>query len=177
MKTNDLEARVRAAVRDVPDFPKPGIVFKDITPVLGDATLFRQLTDAMAQPFVDDRVSHIVAIESRGFILGGPIAIRLDAGLVPVRKPGKLPSRCERIEYALEYGTDVLEVHADALPRKARVLVVDDVLATGGTALATLSLIRRLGAEVVGLSFMIKLAFLPGPQRLGGERVESIITY
>jgi adenine phosphoribosyltransferase len=177
VKTNDLEVRVRAAVRDVPDFPKPGIVFKDITPALGDATLFRQLTDAMAQAFVDDRVSHVVAIESRGFILGGPIAIRLDAGLVPVRKPGKLPSHCERIEYALEYGTDVLEVHADALPRNARVLVVDDVLATGGTALATLSLIRRLGAEVVGLSFMIELAFLPGPQRLSGERVESIITY
>ena len=177
VKTSDLEARVRAAVRDVPDFPKPGIVFKDITPVLGDATLFRQLTDAMAQRFVDDRVSHVVAIESRGFILGGPIAIHLDAGLVPVRKPGKLPSRCERIEYALEYGTDVLEVHADALPSNARVLVVDDVLATGGTALATLSLIRRLGAEVVGLAFMIELGFLSGPQRLSGEHVETIISY
>ena len=177
MTTSDLETRIRAAVRDVPDFPKPGIVFKDITPVLGDAALFRQLTDAMAQPFANDRVSHVVAIESRGFILGGPIAIRLAAGLVPVRKPGKLPSRRERVEYALEYGTDILEVHADALPAKSRVLVVDDVLATGGTALATLSLIRRLGAEVVGLSFMIELGFLSGPQRLSGERVESIISY
>jgi adenine phosphoribosyltransferase len=177
VKTSDLEARVRAAVRDVPDFPKPGIVFKDITPVLGDAALFRQLTEAMANPFADDRVSHVVAIESRGFILGGPIAVRLGAGLVPVRKPGKLPSRCERIEYALEYGTDVLEVHADALSTKARVIVVDDVLATGGTALATLSLIRRLGAEVVGLAFMIALEFLPGPQRLSDERVEAIIRY
>ena len=177
MKTSDIAARVRAAVRDVRDFPKPGIVFKDITPVLGDATLFRELTDAMAQQFVDDRVSHVVAIESRGFILGGPIAVRLDAGLVPVRKPGKLPSRCERVDYALEYGTDALEVHADALPRNARVLVVDDVLATGGTALATLSLIRRLGAEVVGLAFLIELGFLPGPQRLSGERVESMLRY
>ena len=177
MTTSDLEAGIRAAVRDVPDFPKPGIVFKDITPLLGDASLFRRLTDAMAQPFADDRVSHVVAIESRGFILGGPIAIRLGAGLVPVRKPGKLPSRCERVEYALEYGTDILEVHADALPRRARVLVVDDVLATGGTALATLSLIRRFEAEVVGLSFMIALGFLPGLQRLSGERVESITRY
>ena len=177
MTTSDLEARIRAAVRDVPDFPKPGIVFKDITPVLGDASLFRQLTDAMAQPFANERVSHVVAIESRGFILGGPIAIRLAAGIVPVRKPGKLPARRERVEYALEYGTDILEVHADALPPKSRVLVVDDVLATGGTALATLSLIRRLGAEVVGLSFMIELGFLSGPQRLSGERVESITSY
>ena len=177
MTTSDLETRIRAAVRDVPDFPKPGIVFKDITPVLGDASLFRQLTESMAQPFANDRVTHVVAIESRGFILGGPIAIRLGAGLVPVRKPGKLPSTRERIEYALEYGMDILEVHADALPPKSRVLVVDDVLATGGTALATLSLIRRLGAEVVGLSFMIELGFLSGPKRLSGERVESIISY
>jgi adenine phosphoribosyltransferase len=175
--TSDLETRIRAAVRDVPDFPKPGIVFKDITPVLGDASLFRQLTERMAQPFANDRVTHVVAIESRGFILGGPIAIRLGAGLVPVRKPGKLPSTRERIEYALEYGMDILEVHADALPPKSRVLVVDDVLATGGTALATLSLIRRLRAEVVGLSFMIELGFLSGPKRLSGERVESIISY
>ena len=177
MKPSKLQTEIRSAVRDIPNFPKPGIVFKDITPVLGDAALFQRLTNAMARPFADDRVSHVVAIESRGFILGGPIAIRLGAGLVPVRKPGKLPARCERVEYALEYGTDTLEVHADALPPRARVLVVDDVLATGGTALATLSLVRRLGADVVGLSFMIALGFLPGPQRLATERVETIISY
>jgi adenine phosphoribosyltransferase len=172
-----IQARIRAAVRDVPDFPKPGIVFKDITPVLADAALFRDVTDAMASSFASARVSHVVAIESRGFILGGPIAVRLSAGFVPVRKPGKLPSRCERVTYDLEYGTDTLEVHADALPRGARVVIVDDVLATGGTALATLGLIRRLGAEVVGLSVLIELGFLPGTERLKGERVESVVVY
>jgi adenine phosphoribosyltransferase len=174
---HDLEARVGASIRNVPDFPKPGILFKDITPTLGDAALFRDLTLAMARPFADARVSHVVAIESRGFILGGPIAVALGAGVVPVRKPGKLPARAERIEYALEYGTDALEMHADALLPGARVLVVDDVLATGGTASATLALVRRLGADVVGLSFMVALGFLPGLDRLRDERVESIITY
>ena len=172
-----LDARVRDTVRDVPDFPKPGIVFKDITPVLADAALFRDVTAAMAAPFADLGVSHVVAIESRGFILGGPIAVALGAGLIPVRKPGKLPSRCERIDYSLEYGTDALEIHADALPRGARAIVVDDVLATGGTASATLSLVRRLGAEVIGLSFMIALGFLPGAERLGAEHVQALVTY
>ena len=173
----DLERRLRRAIRDVADFPKPGVVFKDITPLLADATLFRDATDAMSAPFAGLGITHIVAIESRGFILGGPIATRLAAGFVPIRKPGKLPSRAERIEYALEYGTDTLEIHADALSTASRVLVVDDVLATGGTAAATLALVRRLGADVVGLSFLIELGFLPGAERLRGERAASLITY
>ena len=173
----ELSARIRRAIRDVADFPKPGILFKDITPVLGDAALFRDATEAMAAPFSGHGISHVIAIESRGFILGGPIAVSLSAGLVPVRKPGKLPAKCERVEYALEYGTDVLEVHADAVRKSARVLIVDDVLATGGTAAATLALIRRLGAEVVGLTFLIELAFLSGAARLPGERIESVVNY
>jgi adenine phosphoribosyltransferase len=176
-KKLEVDARVRQAVRDVPDFPKPGIIFKDITPVLADAELFRDVTSAMAAPFRSLGVSHVVAIESRGFILGGPVAVSLGAGLVPVRKPGKLPSKAERIEYALEYGSDALEVHADALRAGARVIVVDDVLATGGTAAATLALIRRLGAEVVGLSFLIELGFLAGAERLREARIESVVRY
>src|ERR1700689_2091986 len=132
-----LADEVRSAVRDIPDFPKPGIVFKDITPVLASPRLFREVTDAMAAPFMDLHVSHVVAIESRGFILGAPVAQRLGAGFIPVRKPGKLPYRTSGIEYALEYGTDRLEMHADACGQLARVLIVDDVLATGGTADAT----------------------------------------
>jgi adenine phosphoribosyltransferase len=174
-KNLELASRVRSAVRDIPDFPKPGILFKDITPVLADAALFRDVTDSMGAPFTDADVTHVVAIESRGFILGGPIAVRLHAGLVPVRKPGKLPAKTERIEYALEYGTDALEVHADAFGKGARVLVIDDVLATGGTAAATVALIRRLGAEVVGLSFLIELSFLSGTQRLRDARIESVV--
>lgn len=177
MTSTSLEARVRRTVRDVPDFPKAGILFKDITPVLANADLFRDVTSAMAAPFSEAGVTHVVAIESRGFILGGPIATTLGAGLVPVRKPGKLPSRCERIEYELEYGTDSLEVHADAFGRSARVLIIDDVLATGGTAAATLSLVRRLGAEIVGLGFLITLGFLPGAERLRSEHVETVVTY
>ena len=164
-------------IRDIPDYPKPGIVFKDITPLLGDARAFGAATDAMATPFADLGVSHVVAIESRGFILGGPIARTLGAGFVPVRKPGKLPSDVRREEYALEYGTDALEIHADACGRGARVLIVDDVLATGGTAVATCKLVEALGATVVGLSFLIALSFLPGLERLNGRRLSRVIEY
>ena len=176
---DDLSAMVRRAVRDVPDFPKPGIVFKDITPLLADAGLFEACTEAMAAPFSEARVTHVVAIESRGFILGGPVAQQLGAGFIPVRKPGKLPARIESEEYALEYGTDRLEIHADACGTsgKARVLVVDDVLATGGTADATRRLLERLGADVVGFSFLIALGFLPGLERLRGRPVRAVITY
>ena len=174
-----LEGEIRRAIRDVPDFPKPGIVFKDITPLLRDASLFRATTDAMARPFVDAGITHVVAIESRGFILGGPVAQRLGAGFVPVRKPGKLPSRTEAEEYALEYGTDRLEIHADAChgPTRPRVLIVDDVLATGGTADATRRLIERLGAELAGFSFLIALDFLKGRERLDGCVVRALVSY
>jgi adenine phosphoribosyltransferase len=168
---------LRAAIRDVPDFPKPGIVFKDITPVLGDPRLLRRTVKAMAAPFADAKVSYVVGVESRGFILGAPVALDLGAGFIPVRKPGKLPHRTAAAEYALEYGTDRLEIHADACAPDARVLVVDDVLATGGTASATCRLVETLGGLVVGCSFLICLSFLPGAAALANRRFESLVTY
>ena len=176
---SELASRIKSAIRDVPDFPKPGIVFKDITPLLADAELFRATTDAMAIPFQADRISHVVAIESRGFILGAPVAQRLGAGFVPIRKAGKLPSKTEAETYALEYGTDSLEIHADACdwPRRPRVLIVDDVLATGGTADAARRLVERLGGQVEGFSFLIALSFLPGLERLSGRPLRALVTY
>lgn len=161
-----LSAEIRGAIRDIPDFPKPGIVFKDITPLLAQPALFRNVTRAMAEPFRRSGITHVVAIESRGFLLGAPVALELGAALVPVRKPGKLPSVTASVEYALEYGTDTLEIHADACDGKARVLIVDDVLATGGTALAAGDLVRGRGAAVVGYSFLMTLSFLSGERRL-----------
>jgi len=175
--SEDFRGRLRAGIRDVPDFPKPGIVFKDITPLLGDAPLFRETTEALASPFARERITHVVAIESRGFILGAPVAQHLGAGLVPARKRGKLPWETLREEYALEYGTDVLEIHVDALPRGARAVIVDDVLATGGTSAAVAELVRRGGAELAGFSFLMALDFLGGRARLGAARVESLIDY
>ena len=174
----DLAHRLRQLVRDVPDYPKPGIIFKDITPLLGDADAFAAATADMARPFLSSRITHVVAIESRGFILGGPVAQRLGAGFIPVRKPGKLPSETRREEYALEYGTDALEIHADACGQGARVLIVDDVLATGGTADATRRLVEVLGANVVGFSFLITLSFLPGRARIGeASSVHTVMTF
>jgi adenine phosphoribosyltransferase len=172
-----LERRVKELIRDVPDYPKPGILFKDITPLLANADGFTAATSAMADAFRGADITHIVAIESRGFILGGPIAQRLRAGFVPVRKPGKLPHVTRNERYELEYGTDVLEIHADACDRSSRVLIVDDVLATGGTADATRRLVESLGAEVIGFSFLVALSFLPGQRRLSGRRVHTIAVY
>ncbi len=172
-----LEARLRAKVRDVPDFPKPGILFKDITPALADASLFREMTEAMAAPFARRGITHVVSVESRGFILGGPIAQHLGAGFVPARKRGKLPWRTLGEEYSLEYGTDMLEIHVDALPHGARVVIVDDVLATGGTAAAVGALVRRGGAELHGYAFLMALGFLGGRARLGDTPVECMLEY
>ena len=174
-----LVGRIRSAIRDVPDFPKPGIVFKDITPLLANPELFRDVTDAMAAPFTASGVTHVVAIESRGFILGAPVAQRLGAAFVPVRKPGKLPHQTASVEYELEYGVDQLHVHRDACDRNARVIIIDDVLATGGTAAATHALLRGLGSEVIGFSFLMTLGFLPGEARLRGlgAQIERLITY
>ena len=172
-----LEQELRAAIRDVPDFPKPGIVFKDITPLLGNPGLFARTTQAMAEPYREAGITHVVAIESRGFLLGAPVAQHLGAGLIPVRKPGKLPSKTAAVEYALEYGTDKLEIHADACDHQARVLIVDDVLATGGTAKATADLVRGTGASLAGFSFLMALGFLNGAERLRGTQVEQILTY
>jgi adenine phosphoribosyltransferase len=170
-------ANLRDLIRDIPDYPKPGIIFKDITPLLADARAFAECTERLAEPFRDALITHVVAIESRGFILGAPVAQHLGAGFIPVRKPGKLPSTTRREEYELEYGTDALEVHADAADRTTRVLIVDDVLATGGTAAATCKLIESLGANVVGCSFLIALSFLPGIERLKAKRIETLLTY
>ena len=165
------------AIRDVPDFPKPGIMFKDITPLLLDPGRFRRAVELMAAPFRGSEVRRVVSIESRGFLLGAPIALLLDAGLVPIRKPGKLPAARGRVEYALEYGTDALEMHRDAVGQGDRVLIVDDVLATGGTAEAAAKLVRAHGAHVVGFTFLIELDFLKGRERLRNERVEALLHY
>lgn len=171
-----LEHRLTRLVRDVPDFPKKGIVFKDITPLLADAAALREATKAMAMPYWESSIDHVVGIESRGFILGAIVARALDVGFIPVRKPGKLPARVMSLEYALEYGSDTLEVHADACMSEARVLIVDDVLATGGTAGAAGELMERLGARVVGFSFLLQLSALKGRERLAERRVESVLT-
>lgn len=173
----DIEAVVKRLVRDIPDYPKPGILFKDVTPLLADADAFAGATQAMSAPFAKAGITHVVAIESRGFILGGPVAEHLRAGFVPVRKPGKLPFDRVRQEYELEYGTDSLEIHADACDHHARILIVDDVLATGGTAQATRALVERLGGHVAGFSFLLALGFLSGMQRLKGENVHAVATY
>lgn len=165
------------AIRDVPDFPKPGILFKDITPLLLSPGAFRHAVDLMAEPFRGSRVTRVVSIESRGFLLGAPVALALEAGLVPIRKPGKLPAARGRVEYALEYGTDALEMHRDAVSPGDRVLIVDDVLATGGTAQAAAKLVRAHGAQVVGFTFLIELDFLKGRERLTDERVEALLHY
>lgn len=165
------------AIRDVPDFPKPGIMFKDITPLLLDPGRFRRALELMAAPFGGSKVRRVVSIESRGFLLGAPIALLLEAGLVPIRKPGKLPAARGRVEYTLEYGTDALEMHRDAVGQGDRVLIVDDVLATGGTAEAAAKLVRAHGAQVVGFTFLIELDFLKGRERLRNERVEALLHY
>ncbi|HET7584633.1 MAG TPA: adenine phosphoribosyltransferase [Gemmatimonadaceae bacterium] len=172
-----LERELRGHIRDIPDFPKPGILFKDVTPVLLDAALFRRTTEEMAAPFASAGITHVVGVESRGFILGAPVAQRLGAGFVPMRKPGKLPWQVEHVEYALEYGVDALEVHRDAFGAGHRVLVVDDVLATGGTADAACRAVERLGASVAGVSFLLALSALPGLARLAGRRPSVLVTF
>ncbi len=176
MSRNTLD-QFYLAVRDVPDFPKPGILFRDITPMLLDPKLFKKAIKQMAAPFANERVDRVLAVESRGFILGAPIALALEAALVPARKPGKLPWKRHRVEYELEYGTDAIEVHEDAIGDGHRVLVVDDVLATGGTAAAAMRAVEQAGGDLVGLSFLIELSVLEGRKRLGGSRVESLLTY
>ncbi|MBA2482587.1 MAG: adenine phosphoribosyltransferase [Planctomycetes bacterium] len=157
---------LRTHIRDVPDFPKKGIVFKDITPMLGNPAALAHVVQAMAAKFQGQGITKVVGIESRGFIFAPPIAIALGAGFVPIRKPGKLPWKSRRQEYGLEYGTDTIEIHDDAVTARDRVLMVDDVLATGGTMEAACKLVRLLGAEVVACAFVIDLAFLGGAKRL-----------
>src|SRR4051794_921136 len=164
-------------IRDIPDFPRPGVVFKDFTPLLADHAAFSATVHQLIASFEDQRIDRVCGVEARGFILAAPVAYQFGAGFTPVRKAGKLPWDVEREEYALEYGTDLLEIHRDAVAPGERVLIVDDVLATGGTAAATATLIERLGAEVAGLAFLIELAFLGGRQMLAGRDVVSLVTY
>ena len=164
-------------IRDIPDFPEPGIIFKDITPVLGDGDAFTELINALAEPYHDADISKVAGIEARGFTVAAPVADRLGAGFVPVRKPGKLPAETVREDYELEYGTDALEIHRDAIGVGERVLLVDDVIATGGTAAAAVRLLRELGADVVGFSVFIELVFLNGASLLDGVPLHALIRY
>ena len=168
---------IRAAIRDVPDFPKPGIVFKDITPALGDPVVFRRVVDLFAERYRDRGIERVAGIDARGFILGGALADRLGLGFVPVRKQGKLPHSSIAESYDLEYGTAAVELHEDAVAPDEPVLLIDDLLATGGTAAAAASLLRRLGADVVEAAFLIELGFLDGRARLDGTPVFSPIVY
>jgi len=172
-----LRQRIRSAIRDVPDFPVRGIVFRDITPLLGDAELFRGVTEAMALAFAAERVTHVAGIESRGFMLAAPVAQTLGAGFIPIRKKGKLPWKTIGRAYGLEYGTDQLEIQTDACPPGSRVLVVDDVLATGGTAQASAELVEAVGGAVVGFSFLVTLDALDGASRLASYRVERLVSF
>jgi adenine phosphoribosyltransferase len=173
MSAEDLRARIR----EIPDFPKPGILFYDITTLLKDAAAFKEAVDLMLEPYRDDQVDVVVGMESRGFIFSAPMAYLLGAGLVPVRKLGKLPAEVLSVEYALEYGSNTLEIHRDAIAAGQKVLVVDDLLATGGTVKGTIELVQRLGGEIVGLAFLVELDFLHGRDRLEDYRVTSVIRY
>ena len=168
---------LKSKIREVPDFPKPGILFYDITTLLCDPQGFRDTVDALAAPYMGEDIDQVIGIESRGFILGAAVAATLGCGFVPIRKPGKLPSKTHRETYNLEYGTDALEIHADACATDKRILVVDDVLATGGTARAAIDLARRAGGKVIGAAFLIELDFLKGRNRLDAYNVMSLLKY
>ena len=168
--------RLEDYIRTIPDFPQPGVMFRDLTPLLADARALRTAIGELVLPFRDANVEIVAGMEARGFIFGALVAWQLGAGFVPLRKPGKLPAEVEAVTYELEYGTATLEVHRDALGRGRRVLLVDDVLATGGTAAASVDLVTRLGAELVGCAFLVEIAALAGRTRLGGQRVHVVLT-
>jgi len=168
---------LRRMIRDVPDFPQKGIVFKDITPLLADPDAFKRAIDLMAQSLMDRKFDLLVGIESRGFIFAAALAYALGKGKVPVRKPGKLPAKTVQVSYELEYGTDRLEIHEDAIRSGQRVVIVDDVLATGGTARGAVNLVEKVGGEVSALSFFIELDFLNGREKLSGYEIRSVLSY
>jgi adenine phosphoribosyltransferase len=168
---------LRAKIREIPDFPKPGILFYDITTLLKDPAAYRAAIDAMLAPYADQKIDIVVGMESRGFIFSAPLAYQLGAGLVPVRKLGKLPAETISVEYALEYGSNTLEIHRDAIQPGQRVLIVDDLLATGGTVRGTVELVKRLQGAIAGLAFLVELEFLKGRDRLGEYTVSSVIAY
>jgi len=164
-------------IRAIPDWPVKGVLFRDITPLLADAAAFKAAFDAMTAPFFGQKIEYIVAVESRGFIFGSAIAEKLNAGFVPIRKKGKLPFKTKGITYDLEYGSDTIEIHADAFAKEAKVLLVDDLLATGGTMAAAAQLVEKLGGEVVGITFLIELSFLHGRDKLSSYDVKTVMTY
>jgi adenine phosphoribosyltransferase len=168
---------LKASIRHVPDFPKPGILFYDITTLLQEPAGLRAAVDSLAAPFVGQGIDLVVGIESRGFIFGSAVADRIGAGFAPVRKPGKLPSTTVKVTYDLEYGSDALEIHDDAVRKGQRVLIVDDLLATGGTAKAAAGLVKRLGGDVHAMAFLIELVALDGRKRLGGEHLHTVLKY
>lgn len=171
-------ADLRRLIRDVPDFPKPGVIFKDITPALADAQALAAIVERLAEPYHDQNVAAVAGIEARGFVLATPVALALGTGFIPLRKPGKLPHDTASESYELEYGSDALEVHVDAIAPGDRVLIVDDVIATGGTAAAAIDLVVRLGADVVGLALFIELAFLNGRAVLSDDvPIHAVLTY
>ena len=164
-------------IREIPDWPKPGILFYDITPLLADPQAFPAAVEALCAPFCDAGVEYVVAVEARGFIFGAAVAAQLGAGFVPIRKKGKLPGKTESASYELEYGVDLIEMHRDSVPAGAKVLMVDDLLATGGTMKAACQLIEKVGAEVVGISFLVELTELQGRQRLAPHKIHTVISY
>jgi len=175
--TDNLTYKLKTILRDVPDFPKKGIIFKDITPLLADPSAFSEMVRHFADQFRKAGITKVLGIEARGFLLAAPIAVELGAGLIPVRKKGKLPYKTVAASYALEYGTDTLEMHEDAIKPGEKVLIVDDVLATGGTAAAVCSLVEKLGGEVAGVAMLIELEFLNGRAKLAGRPIYSLIKY
>jgi adenine phosphoribosyltransferase len=177
MHSDGSLAYARGKIRDVPDFPTPGILFKDITPLLADPRAFHIVLDDLAERFIGEHVDAVVGVEARGFIFGGALAARLNASFVPARKPGKLPAKSDRVSYKTEYSTAELEMHKDSIRRGARVIIVDDVLATGGTAKASADLVRGQGGEVLAYAFVIELGFLNGRDRVAPGRVESVLVY
>ena len=168
---------LRAKIREIPDFPKPGILFYDITTLLKDPAAYRESIDLMVEPYAGEKIDAVVGMESRGFIFSGPIAYKLDAGFIPVRKLGKLPAETMSVEYALEYGSNTLQIHKDAIKPGQRILLVDDLLATGGTVRGTIELVERLKGDIVGLAFLVELTALKGRERLSGYKTTSVIRY
>lgn len=168
--------RLQAAIRDVPDFPKPGIIFKDITPILADPKLLSHSIDLLIASLGGQKVDKVVGIDARGFIFGSPVAVALNAGFIPIRKKGKLPWHTTSIAYSLEYGESEIEIHCDAIQPGDRVVLIDDLLATGGTAAAAVKLLKQLGADIISVSFLIELSFLNGREKIDCEQIASIIT-
>jgi len=168
---------IKSKIRDIPDFPKKGIIFKDITPLLKDNLSFKLVIDRLADYYSEKKIDYVVAIESRGFIIGSPLAYELGAGFIPIRKKGKLPYKVHRITYSLEYGEDTLEIHEDAIEKGKNVLIIDDLLATGGTIGAAIEMVKKIGGNIVGVAFLIELAFLNGREKLPDCEMVALVSY